>query len=183
MTGTIWTVGHSTRTADEFTELLRAHQIELIVDVRRFPASRRHPHFNSQPLADTLASVGIGYRHAPDLGGRRTARKNSKNTVWRHESFRGYADYMETAVFAAGLATLIDDAGHRRTAIMCAEAVWWQCHRQMIADALKARGLRVLHITNLEDPNEHPYTSAARIIEGELRYGPAADRLEQFWEE
>jgi uncharacterized protein (DUF488 family) len=179
----LWTVGHSTRAADAFVALLQAHQIELIVDVRRFPASRRHPHFNSASLAAVLDDAGIGYRHVEALGGRRTARRDSKNTAWRHESFRGYADYMETPAFATALQALIAEAERQRTAIMCAEAVWWQCHRQMISDALKARGVRVWHIVNLDAPKEHPYTSAARIIEGELRYGPSADSLEQFWEE
>ena len=179
----IWTVGHSTQTSEAFVALLRAHAIEALVDVRRFPASRRHPQFNSAALEQTLTGAGIEYGHEPDLGGRRAPRKNSKNTVWRHDSFRGYADYMETPAFASALDRLMSGAAAQRTAIMCAEALWWQCHRQMIADALKARGLRVLHILGPGEIAEHPYTSAARIIEGTLHYGHAADGLEQFWEE
>ena len=171
----IWTIGHSTRTAEDFVALLQAHEIQLVADVRRFPASKRHPQFNSATLRDTLAEARIGYRHIAALGGRRQARRDSTNIVWRHESFRGYADYMETPAFAQALAELEDQARAERTAVMCAEAVWWQCHRQMIADALKAKGWRVLHITGVAAATEHPYTPAARIIEGKLVYGGLFD--------
>ena len=176
----VWTVGHSTRSAEAFLALLRAHRIETIADVRRFPTSRRHPQFNSATLAAILEDALIGYVPMPDLGGRRPAKKDSRNTVWREASFRGYADYMETPTFDTALAKLIDAASVRRTAVMCAEAVWWQCHRQMIADALKARGHRVLHIMDAVKVTEHPFTSAARVIDGHLQYGAAG--LDQFWD-
>ena len=170
----IWTIGHSTRTADAFIELLRFQQIELVVDVRRYPGSRRHPQFNSGPLARALAEAGIDYQPAPELGGRRTPRPDSRNTAWRNASFRGYADYMETAPFATALDALVAGASTRRTAVMCAEAVWWQCHRSLIADALKARGVEVLHILDGPKIAEHPYTAPARVVEGRLDYGAPA---------
>ena len=179
---TIWTIGHSTRTSEEFVTLAAAHRLEAIADVRRYPASRRHPQFNAAELARTLADASIGYLPMPDLGGRRTARRDSHNTVWRSESFRGYADYMETPAFEAALARLLATAAERRTAIMCAEALWWQCHRQMISDALKAGGVRVLHIVDGTAATEHPFTDAARIVDGRLHYGHAADSLHQLWE-
>ena len=178
----IWTVGHSTRSAADFTAILQAHHIEQIADVRRYPASRRHPQFNAPDLASALSTVDIAYLPMTELGGRRTPRRDSHNTVWRSASFRGYADYMETAVFAQALARLIAAATERRTAIMCAEALWWQCHRQMISDALKAQGLRVLHIVDQATVSEHPFTSAARIVDGRLHYGHAADSLHPLWE-
>ena len=176
---TIWTIGHSTRPFEAFIALLRWQQIELLVDVRRFPGSRRHPQFNSGPLAKSLASHGMDYRSAPELGGRRTPRRDSRNTAWRNASFRGYADYMETPAFAAALDQLLREADSRRTAIMCAEAVWWRCHRSLIADALKARGLEVLHILDGPKLTAHPYTAAARVIDGRLDYGspPSTPRL------
>ena len=166
----IWTIGHSTRSIDAFVALLRWQTIELLVDVRRFPGSRRHPQFNSGLLADALSENGIAYRHVPELGGRRTARRDSRNTAWRNASFRGYADYMETSEFAAALDKLMAGGATRRTAIMCAEAVWWQCHRSLIADALKARGVEVLHILDGPKLVEHPYTAAARVVDGRLDY-------------
>jgi uncharacterized protein (DUF488 family) len=179
----VWTVGHSTHSPEEFLALIRAHRIEQIADVRRYPASRRHPHFNAGPLAELLAGASIAYLPCPGLGGRRTARRDSHNTVWRSESFRGYADYMETPAFADALQNLLVAAAAKRTAIMCAEAVWWQCHRQMIADALKAHGIVVLHILDATKTTEHPFTSAARVIDGHLRYGAATDSLHRLWED
>ena len=167
---TIWTIGHSTRPIEAFIELLRWQQIELLVDVRRFPGSRRHPQFNSGVLASSLSDTGVDYRHAPELGGRRTPRRDSRNTAWRNASFRGYADYMETPEYAAALDVLLAEGARRRTAIMCAEAVWWQCHRSLIADALKVRGIEVLHILDGPKLVEHPYTPAAHIVDGRLDY-------------
>jgi uncharacterized protein (DUF488 family) len=166
---TLWTVGHSNVALGRFIELLTAHHIALVADVRRFPGSRRHPHFSKSALPQSLAAHGIGYLHLAELGGRRTARADSRNTAWRHPAFRGYADYMETSAFAAGLARLGQAAAQQRTAMMCAEALWWQCHRGLIADVLKASGARVLHIT-AAGVQEHPYTSAARIVSGRLSY-------------
>src|SRR5690606_22374292 len=140
-------------------------------DVRRYPGSRAHPHFNPGQLDRSLAGIGIGYVHFPDLGGRRTPDPHSTNTVWRNLAFRGYADYMQTEEFAAGLARLVQAASDRRTAIMCSEAVWWRCHRALIADALKASNIRVLHIMERGKVIEHPYTSPARLVAGRLTYG------------
>lgn len=167
---TIWTIGHSARALDEFLELLRAHRIEAIADVRRYPASRKHPHFEGGALRHALAGIGVEYLLLPELGGRRRPRPDSKNTAWRNESFRGYADYMETDAFRSGLARLLELAGRRRTAVLCAEAVWWRCHRSLIADVLKARGVRVRHILGAKRTEPHPYTSAARLEDGRLSY-------------
>ncbi|MCO5068105.1 MAG: DUF488 domain-containing protein [Kiritimatiellae bacterium] len=167
---TIWTVGHSTRTLAEFLELLAVHGIEAIADVRRFPGSRKYPHFNRDALEVTLPAAGIAYVPIPELGGRRHPRPDSHNTVWRNESFRGYADFMETDAFRAAIATLRERAHRQRVAVMCSEAVWWRCHRSMIADYLKASGARVLHIMDRHACEEHPYTSAARVENGRLLY-------------
>ena len=168
--GTIWTVGHSTRTAEKFLEILRAHEIKVLVDVRSFPGSRRYPQFNKPELAEALRTVGIEYRHEPRLGGRRKPRADSRNTAWQNASFRAYADHMETETFRAGVEELLEVAANERTAVMCAEAVWWRCHRSLIADYLKAEGHTVLHIVDQNKTEEHPFTSAARIVEGKLSY-------------
>lgn len=175
---TIWTIGHSTRTIEDFLELLRAHKIELLVDVRHFPGSRRFPHFNKEPLANCLRKVGIEYHHLPKLGGRRRSRPNSQNTAWRNEAFRGYADHMETETFAQGITSLLGLAAKKRVAIMCAEAVWWRCHRGLIADYLKAQGHRVLHIQSATKAEEHPFTAAARMLIGKLSYQATAVEVE-----
>lgn len=166
----LWTVGHSTRSADEFNEILNAHKIEALVDVRTFPGSRRYPQFNKQQLAAALKSIGIDYSHEPQLGGRRTPRKDSKNTVWQNPGFRGYADHMESAEFQKGIEGLLQLAQEKRVAIMCAEALWWRCHRSLIADFLKARGDEVIHIADGKKTEIHPYTVAARIVNGTLSY-------------
>jgi len=166
----VWTVGHSTRSAEEFNEILAAHKVEALVDVRTFPGSRRYPQFNKETLSGNLEENGISYFHVPELGGRRTARKDSHNTAWKNASFRGYADHMETEEFQQGIQRLLEIASQKRTAIMCAEALWWRCHRSLISDFLKARGIEVIHILNEAKVEAHPYTSAARIVEGELSY-------------
>ena len=171
---TVWTIGHSNRSWDEFLALLAAHRIESIADVRRFAGSRKHPHFSQDAFGVELPRIGIDYLPLPELGGRRRPRADSPNTVWRNESFRGYADYMETPAFSAGVLCLLDSARTRRTAMMCSEAVWWRCHRSMIADVLKASGITVLHIMGTAEPKEHPYTSAAHLVDGKLSYAPAA---------
>ncbi|MGH9821537.1 MAG: DUF488 family protein, partial [Pyrinomonadaceae bacterium] len=142
----IWTIGHSTRTLAEFLELLNLNEIERVADVRSYPGSRRYPQFNVQALKGSLTESGIEYVPLKELGGRRRSRPDSPNTVWRSEAFRGYADYMETSEFQDGINTLIGLARSKRTAIMCAEAVWWRCHRSMISDYLKASGVTVEHI-------------------------------------
>jgi uncharacterized protein (DUF488 family) len=169
---TVWTVGHSARTLGEFLELLTANEIEAVADVRRYAASRKHPHCNRDALRNSLLRIGVEYVPLPELGGRRRPRPDSQNTVWRSESFRGYADYMETEGFRAGIERLLEIARRRRTAIMCAEAVWWRCHRSLIADYLKAGGVCVRHIISGKKNGIHPYTSAARLKNGRLSYSP-----------
>ena len=172
----IWTIGHSTRAIDEFISLLEENGLKLLADVRAWPSSKRYPHFNKEALAESLTAHGIRYEHFPELGGKRKAKLDSRNTAWRNASFRGYADYMETEQFQKGIERLLNVAGKAGpTAIVCAEAVWWRCHRSLIADYLKARGVEVLHIFGAKKVEPHPYTPAARIVNGELSY--AADSL------
>jgi uncharacterized protein (DUF488 family) len=167
----IWTIGHSTRTIGEFISLLNESEIKLLADVRTWPGSRRYPQFNKEALAESLSSHGIRYEHFPELGGRRKTKPDSRNTAWRNASFRGYADYMETEQFQTGIERLLDVAAATGpTAIMCAEAVWWRCHRSLIADHLKARGVEVMHILSANKVEPHPYTPAARVVNGELSY-------------
>ncbi|HYV24809.1 MAG TPA: DUF488 domain-containing protein [Pyrinomonadaceae bacterium] len=166
----VFTIGHSTRSLDEFSEILKSFRIEILVDVRSFPGSRRYPHFNREALEDSLGATGIQYIHLPELGGRRRPLPDSLNMTWRNESFRGYADYMETDNFSEGIGRLLELARDRRTAIMCSEAVWWRCHRSMISDYLKAKGVDVIHLLAAGKSEAHPYTSAARIVNGELSY-------------
>jgi uncharacterized protein (DUF488 family) len=173
----LWTIGHSTRPIVDFLALLREHDIRTLADVRRFPGSRRHPQFSQEALATSLLNAGARYEHFPELGGRRQPRKDSPNTAWRHDAFRGYADYMMTAEFEAGIARLLAIAARTRTAIMCAEAVWWQCHRGLIADYLRAAGHDVIHIQGPNRTEQHPFTSAARIVNGFLTYSPEPDLL------
>jgi uncharacterized protein (DUF488 family) len=167
---TVWTIGHSTRALDDFLALLTREDIEHLVDVRAFPMSRRYPHFNRESLLSSLAAHNISYRHAPELGGRRTAPKDSAPSAWRNSGFRGYAWYMTTPEFAAALAELRDDASHKRTVIMCAEAVPWRCHRNLIADALVAGGDSVLHIGDTS-VSEHKLSKIAVVdASGMVRY-------------
>ena len=167
----IWTIGHSTRTIDVFISLLQQHGIKLLADVRSLPGSNRYPQFNKEALASSLGKSEIKYQHFPELGGRRKAKPDSKNTAWRNASFRGYADYMETDDFHQGIKRFLDLAANTGpAAIMCAEAVWWRCHRGLVADHLKAHGIEVLHIVDKNKVEAHPYTSAARIVNGALSY-------------
>ena len=140
------------------------------MDVRRFPMSRRHPQFNETNLRAALEAAGVIYVWLPSLGGRRSPVRNSANTGWRNEGFRGYADHMDSAEFAQGFAALLDAAAKTRTVIMCAEALWWRCHRMLISDALKARGYTVLHISDAKKAAEHTLTPPARIVDGRLTY-------------
>ena len=175
---TIWTIGHSTRTLEEFLGLLDEYRIESIADVRRFPGSRRYPHFASEALADTLPAHGVAYQWLPELGGRRKVQPDSPNTAWRNASFQGYADHLASPEFAEGLEKLLQLAAEQRTALMCAEVVWWRCHRSLIADVLKLRGIEVIHIVDATHTTVHPYTSPARIVDGRLSYSlPQGDLL------
>jgi uncharacterized protein (DUF488 family) len=174
----IWTIGHSTRNIDDFISLLRANGIKLLVDVRSLPGSKRYPRFNKEALAESLNTNGIRYEHFPDLGGRRKPKPDSRNMAWRNASFRGYADYMETEQFHQSVERFLAVAGEAGpAAIMCAEAVWWRCHRSLISDYLKARSIEVIHILAPNKTESHPFTSAAHIIDGALSYANEADRL------
>jgi uncharacterized protein (DUF488 family) len=166
----IWTVGHSTRSGEEFNHILSVHKIAVLVDVRSFPGSRRYPQFNKEHLRQFLAAAGVQYHHSPALGGRRRPNPNSKNMAWKNASFRAYADHLDSAEFKQGIKELLEVARKDRTAIMCAEALWWRCHRSLIADYLKLQGCEVFHIGGEKEPELHPYTSAARIVEGRLSY-------------
>lgn len=170
---TIWTVGHSTRSLAELVELLKQNRIGLLVDVRTAPGSRRLPHFSRAALAAGLPPLGVAYEHLPALGGLRRPTGSDENAGWRNASFRAYADHMQTPEFEAGLAALLERAASRRTAIMCAEAVPWRCHRSLISDALVARGHHVCHITGRGEPREHELTSFARVEGSRVTYPPA----------
>ena len=167
---TIWTVGHSTRTAQDFNQILKSHKIATLVDVRSFPGSRRYPHFNREELLRSLLSSGVDYHHLPSLGGRRSSTRDSKNTAWKNASFRAYADHMESVEFKNGIKELLQISAQKRTTIMCAEALWWRCHRSLISDYLKASGIEVIHVADERRTEAHPYTTAARIVKGRLSY-------------
>ncbi len=159
----IFTIGHSTRPIEEFLELLRANAVELLVDIRTVPGSRRNPQFNRDALPDWLGRAGIRYLHMPELGGLRHPRADSPNGAWRNDSFRGYADYMQTPEFAAAIEKLIGLSSDQQTAIMCAEAVPWRCHRSLVADALTARGIGVEDIIGSGRRQPHKMTPFARV--------------------
>jgi len=159
----IWTVGHSNRSFVEFLEILRAHGIERVIDVRRFPASRKWPHFNAASLETSLPEGGIDYAGAPELGGRRKARPDSPHTAWRVEAFRGYADFMDTPDFAAGLDRVMALGKQRRSILMCAEALPWRCHRSLIADALLVRGWDVYEILSEKEARPRKLPAFARV--------------------
>jgi uncharacterized protein (DUF488 family) len=161
----IYTIGHSTRPAEEFVRLLREHDIRTLVDIRTVPRSRRNPQFEQSVLADALKAEGIEYRHLPELGGLRKPRQDSANAAWRNESFRGYADYMATDEFQSGLDALVDLAQGQPTAIMCAEAVPWRCHRSLVADALTGLGHDVKHIVSAAPAHPHRLTGFAVVDE------------------
>lgn len=167
---TLWTIGHSTHSFDEFIALLQSFNIEQLVDIRRFPGSRKFPQFNKANLEQLIPAHKMTYIYLETLGGRRKANPNSKNTTWHNASFRAYADYMETLQFKEGLDTLEKLAVQKRSAIMCSEAVWWRCHRSMVSDALKAKGWKVMHIMGIDNAQEHPFTQPAKIIDGTLSY-------------
>ena len=161
----VCTIGHSTRTLDELIRLLREHDIQRLADIRRYPGSRRYPHFSKESLEQSLP---IEYIHVPELGGRRKPMPDSPNTAWRNEQFRAYADYMGTPEFAAALDKLFDS--ELRTTIMCAEAVPWRCHRNLVADELTRRGIEVIHIIAPGSAKQHVINPMARVVEGRLEY-------------
>lgn len=167
---TIYTIGHSTHSMDDFICMLQSFGISALVDIRRFPGSRKYPQFNKDSLKIALNNNGIAYIHLEKLGGRRKASIGSKNNRWRNASFRGYADYMETKDFEEAIAELEAIALERPTAYMCSEAVWWRCHRSMVSDYLKAKGWAVWHIMAVNKAEEHPYTSPARVYGDHLSY-------------
>jgi uncharacterized protein (DUF488 family) len=167
--GVIWTIGHSTLPLERFLAILTRAEVRALADVRRFPGSRKHPQFNQAALAQAARDAGIAYHPFPDLGGRRTVQPGSRNTAWRVAGFQGYADYMETPAFQAAARRLIGLAREAPLAIMCAEALWWRCHRGLIADYLKAEGFAVIHLAE-RGQEEHPYTAAARLVHGRLSY-------------
>ena len=175
--GPIFTIGHSTRTIEQLLALLERETIRHLVDVRRYPVSRRYPHFDSAPLSASLRAAGISYEHAPDLGGRRAPLRASRNVGWRNASFRGYADYMATPEFRSALDRLLDVSKQMSTVVMCAEAVPWRCHRTLIADALHARGRTVRHVLDAST-KDHTVTSFAVVRNEAVEYpGAAGDDL------
>lgn len=167
---TIWTIGHSTHSLDEFIAMLSSFQIALVVDIRRYPGSKRYPHFNKDALAVSLPQHYIAYTHMEELGGRRNPRSDSHNTGWRVPAFRGYADYMETTGFTKAITELELLAKEKRVAYMCSEAVWWSCHRSLVSDHLKFNGWTVIHIMAEGKAEEHPYTQPAVVNGDKLSY-------------
>ena len=170
--GPIFTIGHSTRPIDEFIGLLHANGVERLIDIRTIPKSRHNPQFNSDSLAATLKEAKIDYVHLKELGGLRRARSDSPNTGWRNASFRGYADYMQTEEFAKALAHAIKLAGEKPSALMCAEAVPWRCHRSLVADALNIRGFDILEIVSASPPKPHKLTPFASVRGTRITYPP-----------
>ena len=175
---TIWTIGHSTRSADDFLAVVAAHDIETLVDVRRFPGSRRLPQFGSDALAASLASHDIAYQWLPELGGRRRPDPASPNDGWRNDAFRAYADHIASEEFARGLSELLTLAAGARTAIMCAELLWWRCHRRLIADVLTSLGHEVRHIRDAGEAERHELAPPARIVDGVLTYASTERQAE-----
>ena len=170
MTDTVWTIGHSNRTFDDFAAILLNANIELVVDVRRFPGSRRLPQFASETLQTELEARGVAYRWIPALGGRRRPIPDSPNTGWTHPAFRAYADHITTEEFAEGLTELLMLSCGLRTAIMCAEALWWRCHRRLIADVLVSLGVCVIHLLAPGKSEAHRLRTPARLENGRLTY-------------
>jgi uncharacterized protein (DUF488 family) len=173
---TVWTIGHSVRTASELIAVLRAYDIELVADVRRFPGSRRLPQFGAAALEQELSAAGIAYCSIPALGGRRRPLKDSPNDGWRVAAFRGYADYLVTEDFEGGLIELLMLANGLRTVVMCAEVLWWRCHRRLIADVLVSLGVRVLHIRDEGTVEEHRIAPPAHLVHGALSYTASLSR-------
>jgi uncharacterized protein (DUF488 family) len=173
MSGELWTIGHSTKSIDDFLALLESHRVACLVDVRTVPRSRHNPQYDTTALASRLTTARFIYVHRPELGGLRKPRKDSINTGWKNSSFRGYADYMQTVQFSDALEALMKDATDARTAIMCAEAVPWRCHRSLIADALVSRGWTVRHIMTKTKADIHRLTPFAAVEGDRLTYPPS----------
>jgi Uncharacterized conserved protein len=169
----LWTLGHSTHSIEEFLELLRAHGIRQLVDIRTLPGSRRHPQFNQENLEASLGAANIKYRHMKGLGGLRKPKADSINTGWKNSGFRGYADYMQTAEFEEQLKRLLEWSEELPTAVMCAEALPWKCHRSLLADALDAHKVEVRHIMSKTQATPHHRTKFAKVKKGKLSYPPA----------
>jgi len=167
---TIWTIGHSTHSLEQFIALLHSFDITILVDIRNYPGSRRYPHFNKESLEISLSQHNVQYIHLKELGGRRKPIKGSMNTAWRNEAFRGYADYMQTDEFKKAIDMLETLGLKQPTAYMCSEAVWWRCHRALVSDYFKWKGWTVMHIMDIEKATAHPYTKPASITNGILRY-------------
>ena len=172
MSTTVWTIGHSTRSAGELVAVLEAHGIELVADVRRFPRSRRLPHYAAEALEEELAARGIAYQWFPTLGGRRRPDPASPNAGWRHPAFRAYADHVGSEEFADGLLELLVLAHGLRTAVMCAEVLWWRCHRRLISDVLVSLGIPVAHVRGVGEAEAHRLAPPARLVRGRLTYAP-----------
>jgi uncharacterized protein (DUF488 family) len=181
MTVEVCTVGHSTHPIEEFLGILHGHGVQEIVDVRTVPKSRTNPQFGSDALRRSLTADGIAYRHLPSLGGLRKPRKDSPNDGWRNESFRGYADHMQTEEFARGIDELLDAAADHRVAVMCAEAVPWRCHRSLIGDAVLVRGIPVVDLMDASTAKPHSLTSFARVDGNRILYPAEADERATLW--
>lgn len=177
----VLTIGHSTRSIEEFLELLETHGAGCLIDVRSMPRSRRNPQFNVDTLPEQLDELSIGYRHVPDLGGLRRPRPDSPNAGWRNLSFRGYADYMQTSEFQTAVEWLAELSHDTRLCLMCAEAVPWRCHRRMISDALTVRGIAVEHVMGASRRQTHDLTPWAEVVgeDGQLLYPSQSPTLEQ----
>lgn len=167
---TIYTIGHSTHSFEDFLSMLQSFNIEVLADIRSFPGSRKYPQFNKENLMVSIKEAGIEYLHLADLGGRRKVKKDSKNNRWNNDSFKGYADYMETEAFEKAVINLEKIGMEKTTAYMCSEAVWWRCHRSMVSDYLKAKGWTVMHIMAIGKAKEHSYTAPARIVGDNVLY-------------
>lgn len=166
----VYTIGHSTLTIEKFLSELKSNKIKNLIDIRRFPGSRKYPQFNQESLKVAVEEAGINYVHLVDLGGRRKVRKDSINNSWRNDSFKGYADYMQTEEFEIAISKLEKIALSETTVYMCAEAVWWRCQRSMVSDYLKAKGWKVLHIMPTGKSQEHTYTEPAKVIGNKISY-------------
>lgn len=177
MENTIYTIGHSNKSFEEFSKLLHHYQIEAVADVRRFPGSKKFPHFNKEILRQNLKDSNIQYLEFPDLGGRRKPAKDSVNQGWKNEAFKGYADYMETNEFITGIHRLIQASEKMKIAIMCSEVLWWRCHRRLISDFLTVCGFKVVHILSEHKFEEHHLIDPAKVIEGQLYYGKSQQDL------